>query len=132
MSSFAMPFVFKKSIFRNLFILCTYINFELPSAFLYALFELLEEQAVLCGNNGSSRPEVFCKKSVFRNFAKFRGKHLYRNLFFNKAAGLACNFIKKSLAQVFSCEFCEISKNTFFYRTLLVAAFERSNIIAYL
>ena len=27
----------------------------------------------------------------------------------------ACNFIKKeNLAQVFSCEFCEISKNTFF------------------
>ena len=29
---------------------------------------------------------------------------------------------KKTLAQVFSCEFCEISKNTFFYRTPLVAA----------
>ena len=28
---------------------------------------------------------------------------------------LVCNFIKKeTLAQVFSCEFCEISKNTFF------------------
>ena len=28
----------------------------------------------------------------------------------------ACNFIKKeTLAQVFSCEFCEISKNTFFF-----------------
>ena len=37
----------------------------------------------------------------------------------------ACNFIlKKSLAQVFSCEFCEISKNTFFYRTPHVAAFK--------
>ena len=35
----------------------------------------------------------------------------------------AYNFIKKeTLAQVFSCEFCEISKNTFFYRTSLVAA----------
>ena len=31
-------------------------------------------------------------------------------------------FIKKDcLAQVFSCEFCEISKNTFFYRTPPVA-----------
>ena len=29
---------------------------------------------------------------------------------------------KESLAQVFSCEFCEIFKNTFFYRTPLVAA----------
>ena len=35
----------------------------------------------------------------------------------------ACNFIKKeTLAQVFSSEFCEISKNTFFCRTHLVAA----------
>ena len=35
----------------------------------------------------------------------------------------ACNFIKKeNLAQVFSCEFCEIYKNAFYYRTPLVAA----------
>ena len=34
-----------------------------------------------------------------------------------------CKFIKKeTLAQVFSCEFCEYSKNTFFHRTPLVAA----------
>ena len=56
--------------------------------------------------------QVFCKKDVLRNFAKFTGKHLCQSLFFNK--GLACNFIKKeTLAQVFSFEFCEISKNTF-------------------
>ena len=37
----------------------------------------------------------------------------------------ACNFIKKeSLAQVFSCKFCKISKNTFFHRTPQVAASE--------
>ena len=36
----------------------------------------------------------------------------------------ACNFIKKeTLTQVFSCKFCEISRNTFFHRTPLVAAF---------
>ena len=35
----------------------------------------------------------------------------------------ACNFIKKeTLAQVFSCEFCEISKNTFFTEHLLATA----------
>ena len=35
----------------------------------------------------------------------------------------SCNFIRKeTLAQVFSCEFCKISKNTFSYRTPLVAA----------
>ena len=35
----------------------------------------------------------------------------------------ACNFVKKEpLAQVFSCEFCEVSKNTFCYRIPPVAA----------
>ena len=35
----------------------------------------------------------------------------------------SCNFIKKkTLAQMFSCEFCEISKNVFFYRAPRVAA----------
>ena len=66
----------------------------------------------MCFQFKSSRPEVFCKKGVLRNFAKFTGKHLCQRLFFNK---------KESLAQVFSCKFCEISKNTFFYRTPSVA-----------
>ena len=55
----------------------------------------------------SSRPEVFCKKGVLRNFAKFTGKHLCQSLFFKK----------ETLVQIFSCKFCEISKNIFFYRT---------------
>ena len=49
----------------------------------------------------SSHQRCSVRKGVLRNFAKFTGK--------------ACNFIKKeTLAQVFPCEFCEISKNTFF------------------
>ena len=66
----------------------------------------------------SSRPEVFCKKGVLRNFAKFTGRHLCQGLFFNKVAG-PCNFFRKeTLAQVFFCEFCKISNNTFSYRHL--------------
>ena len=38
--------------------------------------------------NRSSCPEVFCKKVVLRNFAKFTGKHLCQSVFFNKVAGL--------------------------------------------
>ena len=30
---------------------------------------------------------MFCKQGVFRNFAKFTGKHLCQSLFFNKVAG---------------------------------------------
>ena len=34
-----------------------------------------------------SRPEVFCKKGVLRNFAKFTGKHMCQSFIFNKIAG---------------------------------------------
>ena len=39
-------------------------------------------------SNKSIRREVFCKKGVLRNLAKFTGKHLFQSLFFNKVAGL--------------------------------------------
>ena len=45
---------------------------------------------------------------VLKNFTNSTGKHLWQSLFYNKA-------------QVFSCEFCEIFKNTFFNRTPTVA-----------
>ena len=32
----------------------------------------------------SIHSELFCKKTVLKNFAKFTGKHLRRSLFFNK------------------------------------------------
>ena len=48
----------------------------------------------------SSHRRRSIKEGVLRNFAKISPK--------------ACNFIKKeTLAQVFSCAFCKISKNTF-------------------
>ena len=66
----------------------------------------------------SSHRRCFVRKGVFRNFAIFKGKHLYRPQ--------ACNFIKKeTLAQVFSYEFCKISKNTFFIEHLRTTASER-------
>ena len=49
------------------------------------------------------------KNGVLRKvFAKFTGKHLHQRFFF------WCK--KETLAQVFFCEFCEIYKNTCFYR----------------
>ena len=77
----------------------------------------------------SSRPEELYKKGVLRNFAKFTGKQLCRNFFLNKVADLRpATLLKKTLAQVFSCEFCEIYKNTFFHKTPLVAASEQLSI----
>ena len=56
----------------------------------------------------SSRPKVFFKEGVLKNLAKFTRKHLCQSLFFDKVAGLR--------------KFWEIFKNTFSYRTPLVAA----------
>ena len=39
-------------------------------------------------------PEVFYKKGVLRNFAKFTGKSLCHNLFLNKVAGLRQGSLK--------------------------------------
>ena len=71
-----------------------------------------------CQSYKRSRPEVFSKKRVIRNLAKFTGKRLsysYKSQPFNF-------FKKETLAQVLSCQFCEISKNSFLHRTHLLAA----------
>ena len=66
---------------------------------------------------------MFYKKSVHKYFAKFIGKHLCQSFFLNKVSwGL--QLYQKRLAQVFSCEFCEIFKNTFFTKHLWMAASE--------
>ena len=55
-------------------------------------------------------------KGVTRNFKKFTGKHLCQSLFFKKVAE------KETLAQMFHCEFREISKNTFLTEHLWTTA----------
>ena len=66
----------------------------------------------------SSQQGCSVKKGVLKNFAKFTGKHLCQSLFLNKVVGAACNFMKKeTLAQMLSCEFCKIFKNTFLQNT---------------
>ena len=63
------------------------------------------------------------KKGVVKSFIKFTGKHLHQSLFFNNAAGQACNFAKKeTLAQVYSCKFCEIFKSTCFKKHIWATA----------
>ena len=64
----------------------------------------------------SSHERCSVRKGVLRNLAKFTGKHLCQSLFFNKVAGLTRKETEETLGQVFSCEFCEISKNTFNFR----------------
>ena len=50
----------------------------------------------------SSRPEVFCKKGVLKNFAKFTGKHLGQSLFFLLwYRSFPVNFVKFSFPVIF-------------------------------
>ena len=58
----------------------------------------------------SSCPDVFCKKVILKNFAKFTVKHLV-----NKVTGPSLVY----------CEFCKISEKTFYYWTPKVAASEK-------
>ena len=61
-------------------------------------------------------PEVFHVKRFSYKFHKIHRKTLVPE---------ACNFIEKeTLAQVFSCEFCEISKNIFFTDHLWTTAYQ--------
>ena len=63
--------------------------------------------------NSFAEKNLVCLSETNRNLKK---------IFKNKVIMKTCNFIKKgTLSQVFSCEFCDISKSTFFYRTPLVA-----------
>ena len=61
--------------------------------------------------------QVFSKIGILKNFAEFIWKHLCQSSFFNKVAGLRL----KALAQMFFYEPWKMFKNTYFYRTPLVA-----------
>ena len=74
-------------------------------------------------SNLEATRRCFVRKDVLKNVAKFIGKHLCQSLFCIKMLALICNFIKnETLAQLLSCEFCEISKNAFFKEHLWATA----------
>ena len=57
------------------------------AAFQIRTHELKLRDGMKCLSDRSSCPEVFCKKGVLENFAKFTGKHLYQ------LQSSTCNFI---------------------------------------
>ena len=72
----------------------------------------------------SSRPEVFYKKLFLEISQNSLENTCARVSFLVKLQVQACNFIKKKLWQVFSCEFYEISKNTFSYTLATISLLE--------
>ena len=69
---------------------------------------------------------MYSAKNVFLKISLNAQKNTCsRVIFYYEVAGLGhATLLKKRLAQLFSCECCEIFKNTFFQATLLVAASE--------
>ena len=64
-------------------------------------------------------PEVFYKKGVLENFAKFTAKHLCQSLFLNKIAGLrSAILLKKRLwHRCFPANFAKFSRTPFLQNT---------------
>ena len=60
---------------------------------------------------------MFYRKGVFRNFAKFSGKHLCKNLFINKVAGLSLSmqlyWKKRFLHRCFPVNFVKFLRTSF-------------------
>ena len=64
-------------------------------------------------------PRGVLQKSVLKAFRKFTGKHLSQSGFLIKLRAEACSFIKKkTLTQLFLCEFYKIFKSTYFIEKL--------------
>ena len=82
-------------------------------AYLIKTFAAAKASLVFIKNRcRSSRSQMFLKIGVFKNFPIFTRKTIVLESLFNKVAGLL----------VFSCEYCETFKSSFFYRTPPVTA----------
>ena len=67
----------------------------------------------------------FLQKKVFLKISQISQESTWLESLFNKVVDLRpATLLKKSLQHIFSCENCEIFKNTFFHRTTLLAACE--------
>ena len=88
----------------NLKIIIIYIIYYKNMAFLHTkiYFWYWYFQSI---TSRSNHTRCSVKKAGFRNYTKFTGKHPCQSLFLNKK--------KETLAQVFFCKFCDISKNNF-------------------
>ena len=73
----------------------------------------------IIANYRGSHQRCCIEKGILENVAKFTGKYLYQSLIFDRFVDLRPVLLfKKRLAKVFSFEFCEIFKNTFFIEHL--------------
>ena len=65
---------------------------------------------------------LFNSSLFYQNLVKKLLIEILQNSQENTCARVSFSVKKQTLAQMLSCEFCKISKNTFYYRTPLLAA----------
>ena len=85
---------------------CVFLNKSFPYALRCTWKEREGYRKKGPSNIHKQLPKVFCIKVGLRNVTKYTEKQLSHSLFLDSE--------KETLAQVFSSDFCEISKNTFF------------------
>ena len=91
----------------------------------YPLMSYCIQKFTSCSDIRSSLAKVFCKKVFLEISQNSQETTCSRASFLIKLQVSASNFTKKGTpALVISCEFCEIFKNTCFYRAPPVAASE--------
>ena len=91
----------------------------------YLLSRLWRKNKFYCNQLIQNQPpEVFFIERCSQKFSKIHRKTPALESSFVSCRPDACNFIKKeTLTQVFSCKFCDFSKNTFLTEHLQKAAF---------
>ena len=97
-------------------------NMRLPRIFRFVIKKPVDP----CENqwhHRSCRLEVFCRKGIVRNFAKFTGKHLHQILFLKKVADVRpATLLKRLWYRCFPVNFKKFLRTSFFYRTLVPAS----------
>ena len=114
-------YIFYMSIYLRLYVVCkkSFKNNIHPGhhkSFWKSIYHVIWVQ-----NNLQKQPFVFQNRCSYE-FCNSHTKTAVLESFFNKVADCTdWNFKKKTPTQVFSYEYCEISKNSFFYKTPQVA-----------
>ena len=107
--------IFVKVLNKCLFLIDSrfYVVFSLNTGILITNWYLLDCLKIF---RSSHQRCTIKKQGGLKNFLKFTGKHQCQSLFFNKAP--SWKPATGTLTQLFSCEFCESFKNTFFTANL--------------
>ena len=93
-----------------------------PMSYLFLFLVLIKGMRKWCESRSSHR-RCSTKKVVLKNFTMFTRKHLCWILFLIKLQAFRpTTLLKWTPTQTFSCEYCEIFKNTYFEKHLWTAA----------